>query len=76
MREALTADPIVLSNFLTEAGDLHTWRGGQSVDGDKRSPANWGELVLARASTGEVLTMDPERYWNGIYSWFRSRGVD
>ncbi len=76
VREALAADPAVLSNFLTDMGDLSTWRGGHSVDDDKCSPAAWGELVIARANTGEVITMDPERYWDGIYSWFRSRGVD
>ena len=76
VREALAADPAVLSNFLTDMGDLSTWRGGHSVDDDKCSPAAWGELVIARANTGEVLTMDPERFWDGIYSWFRSRGVD
>ncbi len=76
VREALAANPTVLSNFLTNMGDLNTWRGGCSVDDDKRSPEAWGELVIARANTGEVITMDPERYWEGIYSWFRSRGVD
>ena len=76
VREALAADPAVLSNFLTDMGDLNTWRGGHSVDDDKRRPEAWGELVIARANTGEVITMDPERYWEGIYSWFRSRGVD
>ena len=76
VREALTANPAVLSNFLTDMGDLTTWRGGNSVDDDKRSPEAWGELVIARANSGEVLTMDPERYWEGIYTWFRSRGVD
>ncbi len=76
VREALAADPAVLSNFLTDMGDLYTWRGGRSVDNDKRRPEAWGDLVIARANTGEVITMDPERYWEGIYSWFRSRGVD
>ncbi len=76
VREALAADPAVLSNFLTDMGDLSTWQGGHSVDDDKCSPAAWGELVIARANTGEVITMDPERFWDGIYAWFRSRGVD
>ncbi len=76
VREALAADPAVLSSFLTDMGDLNTWRGGHSVDDDKRSPEAWGDLVIARANTGEVITMDPERYWEGIYTWFRSRGVD
>ena len=57
-------------------GDLNTWRDGHSFDDDKRRPEAWGHLVIARANGGEVLTMDPERYWDGIYAWFRSRGVD
>ena len=76
VREALAADAAVLSNFLTDMGDLNTWRGGHSVDHDQRNPAAWGELVISRANSGEVITMDPERYWEGIYTWFRSRGVD
>jgi hypothetical protein len=31
---------------------------------------------MVRASSGEVLQMDPERFWDGIYEWFRSKGVD
>jgi hypothetical protein len=46
------------------------------VPEDKRDPAAWGHLVIARGASGEVLTMDPELYWEGIYAWFRSRGVD
>ena len=76
VRQALVADPAVLSNFLTDMGDLNTWEGWQSVDDDMRSPAAWGELVIARANTGEVITMEPELFWEGIYTWFRSRGVD
>jgi hypothetical protein len=73
---ALTADPMTLSTLLTETGDLNGWRGDHPVTADKRSPDSWGDLVIARAATGEVITMDPERYWEGIYTWFRSRGVD
>ena len=76
VRRALAAGPRVLSNFLTDMGDLSTWQDGQPVDGDKNSPAAWGDLIISRASTGEVITMDPERFWDGIYFWFRSRGVD
>ena len=25
---------------------------------------------------GQVITMDPGRFWEGVYEWFRSRGVD
>ena len=76
VKEALLANPEVLSQFLTDAGDLHAWRGARQVEGEKRKPAAWGSLVIARAETGEVITMDPERFWEGIYLWFRSRGVD
>ena len=76
VRQAVAANSRLLSNLLTDMGDLNTWQDGHSVDDDKRSPAAWGELVIARADTGEVITMDPERFWDGIYSWFRSRGVD
>jgi len=74
--QAVEADPTVLRDFLNEMAGLDTWRQGPSVAQDKRSPAAWGHVVMARAKTGEVLTMDPELYWDGIYLWFRSRGVD
>ena len=76
VRQALEADSALLSNLLTDMGDLSDWRGGQVIEGDKRSPEAWGDLVIARADTGEVITMEPERFWDGIYHWFRSRGVD
>lgn len=76
VREALTADPAKLSRFLTDMGDLNTWRGQRSIDGGRRDPAAWGRLVISRAQSGEIITMDPERFWDGVYLWFRSRGVD
>ena len=76
VRQALPAGPAVLSSLLTNIGDLSSWQGGSAIDDDKRSPDAWGDLIIARADTGEVITMEPERYWDGIYYWFRSRGVD
>jgi len=77
VREALAGNQIVISRFLTEQlQDLETWRGESQADGEKRNPDNWGELVISRASTGEVLATDPELLWQGIYLWFRSHGVD
>ena len=76
VRQAVQADPTVLRDFLNDMAGLDTWRQGPSVAADKSSPAVWGELVIARAKTGEVLTMDPELFWEGIYLWFRSQGVD
>jgi len=76
VRQGLAADPEVLRDFLNEMADLDLWQSLHPVSDDKRHPEAWGELVIARAQTGEVLTMDPELFWEGIYLWFRSRGVD
>ena len=76
VREALVADADVLRRFLTGPSEMHTWRGRRPVQADRRAPESWGELVMARSASGEVLTMDPELFWDGIYTWFRSRGVD
>jgi hypothetical protein len=76
VREAIPADQPVLSRLLTEMGDLHTWRSDSLVEGDPSDAEAWGTLVLNRASSGEVLEVEPELFWHGIYSWFRSRGVD
>ena len=76
VREAIAAEPSVLSRLLTNMGELGAWQGASPVDTDKRDPAAWGDLIIARAESGEVITMDPERFWDGIYTWFRSRGVD
>ena len=54
VRQAVEAAPTVLRDFLNDMVGLDTWRQGPSVAEDKRSPAAWGELVIARAKTGEV----------------------
>jgi hypothetical protein len=76
VRQGLGADPEVLRDFLNNMADLDIWRSLPPVGNDKHNPGAWGELVMARAPTGEVITMDPELFWEGIYLWFRSRGVD
>lgn len=77
IREAIVCDDAILSRFLTEQlEDLDSWRGQTLVEGEKRERDAWGELVIARAGTGEVLEADPELFWQGIYLWFRSHGVD
>src|SRR5579864_7862790 len=76
VREALLANPEVLHRLLTDTGDLTAWHGAINVEDEKRTPSAWGHLVIARAQTGEVLTMDPEAFWSGIHQWVRSRGVD
>ena len=76
VRTAIRATADVLGRFLTQTADMDTWHGDAAVEGDKRRPDAWGQLVIARAQTGEVLTMEPQLFWEGIYEWFRSRGVD
>ena len=75
VREALSASQPVLSRLLTQMGDLTTWRG-DSFGPEKSNPEGWGELVIERAGSGEVIEVEPELFWQGIYLWFQSRGVD
>ena len=70
------ADPALLADFLNDMAALDTATGLLEVDVSQREPQQWGKLVLARSQSGDVLTIDPERYWDGIYYWFRSRGTD
>jgi len=76
VRQALAADPEVLRAFLTDLVGLDAGRQPQGVEGDQRHPEAWGALIMARATTQEVISMDPELFWDGIYLWFRSRGLD
>src|SRR5688572_25856559 len=78
VRDVFLATPGVLSKLLTTPGDFKDegWRSDLSVDRDRQDPSTWGTLVIARAASGQVITMDPARFWDGVYEWFRSRGVD
>jgi hypothetical protein len=76
VRAAFRVGVLILRKFLTDMGDLQLWAGDQPVAGALTSPAAWGETVISRASSGEVLDLDPELFWDRIYRWFRSRGVD
>jgi hypothetical protein len=76
---ALTACPVdvpILRKFLTDMGDLRQWAGDQPAEKAPRSPEAWGDTVISRGHSGEVLMVDPELFWDRIYRWFRSRGVD
>ncbi len=70
------ADSVLLTDFLNDMVDLDMKVVGLEVDADQRDPEQWGSLVLSRAASGEVLDVNPEPYWDGIYYWFRSRGID
>ena len=76
VQKAIAANPSILSQFLTDMGDLRTWENGPKIGEGKLSPESWGRLIISRSETGEVIDMDPEKFWDGIYLWFRSRGVD
>lgn len=73
---AIPADAMVLSKMLTIPGDLSLWEGGKLIEAVDRDPESWGELVISRSADGQILQMDPELFWNGVYEWFRSRGID
>jgi hypothetical protein len=75
VRQALLPDREVLTDFLNDMADLVYWRG-KPLTPEQGSPEAWGELVIARGASGEVLDMNPELYWELIHTWFRSRGVD
>lgn len=76
VRAACPASVPVLRKFLTDLGDLQHWVADQPVENELRPPEAWGEQVISRAFSGEVLILDPELFWDRIYLWFRSRGVD
>jgi hypothetical protein len=74
---ALVADRDVLTDFLN---DMQLLAGGRDdrasvIDLDSAEP-DWGQLVLVRADDGQVISIDPERYWDGIATWFRAHGDD
>lgn len=76
VRAVSTANAERLSTMLTTPGDLSAWAGDRPLQPEEHDPAVFGELVISRAETGQVMWIDPERFWDGIYNWFRSRGVD
>ena len=73
---AWEADPALLTDFLNDMAGLDAHKGGISVDVSQRDPEQWGELVIARSESGDVLSVDPQLYWEGVAYWFRSRGRD
>lgn len=71
------ADRGRIADFLNDMERLDTVVGNLETDVDHRDPLQFGELVLSRAQPGgDVLDIDPEIYWDQIYYWFRSRGLD
>jgi hypothetical protein len=71
---ALRAEQALLSKFLRVAGNFDEWVGTEDLDNVE--PESWGDLVLSRADTGEVLEIDPELFWDRIQRLFRVHGAD
>lgn len=72
-------DAAALKDYLAVTADLDTWRTSMAwspVGDDRRDPQSWGKLVFSRDDRGDVTFVDPELFWDGVYRWFRSRGVD
>jgi hypothetical protein len=68
-----TADPVLLKDLLN---DMNGFEASGSTGSAGGSPQDFGPLILARSVAGDVLSIDPQRYWEGVADWFRSRGDD
>ena len=68
------ADPTLLKDLLNDMRTFDTT--GKGGEGEAASPGDFGPLILARSESGDVLSIDPQRYWEGVSDWFRSRGDD
>jgi hypothetical protein len=74
---AWEADPDLLADFLNGMEDLNGEVTQLETDVDERNPDGWGALVMTRAHHGgDILSINPELYWDGIYTWFRAHGRD
>jgi hypothetical protein len=74
-----TPDPTSLKAFLAAAGTLEGWQKAMTwspVNEGNRDPDNWGELVLSRDVNGDVISIDPELFWERVHRHFRSKGTD
>lgn len=77
--EVAPPDEAMLKSYLAVTGNVDAWRSWTAwrpVDGEGRDPEEWGELVLSRADNGDIISIDPELFWERVHRWFRSRGVD
>jgi len=76
------ADLDLLTDFLNDMVGLERdmvnppAKSGNGRDHTQSHLQEWGELVMARAEGGDVLSVDPALYLGGIAHWFRSQGRD
>ena len=72
-----SADANLLSDFLNDMAEWQSAGARLETRVDERDPQHWGRLILSRAQRGgDVLEIEPDIYWDGIYYWFRSHGLD
>ena len=73
--ETWDVDPASLASYLNDMDGFETDMSRDKLPQDGQEPNDWGALVIARSENGDVLQVDPEKYWGGIAYWFRSRGT-
>jgi hypothetical protein len=71
---ALPADESLLTSFLTGMDLDDAWPDRAPLH--SRSPDSWGDVVIIRAMSGEVIFVDPELFWDRIYRIYRAKGID
>jgi hypothetical protein len=67
--------PELLTDFLNDMDNLENY-GESGIDVSQLNPTNWGDLVIARSEDGDVLSVNPQLYWEGLAGWYRSVGRD
>ena len=75
--KAWPASTELLADLLNDMDHVGATSGALALSDTQLDPHEWGKLVLARAQDGgDVLAIDPELYWDGIYYYFRAHGQD
>jgi hypothetical protein len=73
--QAWKAEPALLTDLLNDMTGLDV-KTRDRKDSAQQTPDDWGALVIARSESGDVLSVEPQLYWEGVAYWFRSRGED
>lgn len=75
--KAWSASSGLIADLLNDMEHVGTGDNSLELKANQRDPQTWGKLVIARDQEGgDVLAIDPEPYWDGIYYWFRAHGSD
>lgn len=73
--EARPADTTLIVEFLNEM-NVSSTSAGADADVSESPPDTWGDLVISRSESGDVLFIDPELYWDCVATLFRAHGTD